>query len=108
MNLAYSSGLWITLKDKNGKEYELFAQSYNTYSDNTIEIISQVKNLELERGWIGDMCCCVTGGRDIVNGEIVDKSDIIEVYHNILLKSVKIDSADIDEITTWKYVFDKE
>jgi hypothetical protein len=108
MNLVYGMGLQITLRDKDGKEYELFAQSYNAYSDNTIEIIAQVKNSELKRGWIGDMFCCVQKGRDIVNGEIVDESDVDEVYHNILLKSVKIDSADIDEITTWKYVFEKE
>ena len=108
MNLVYSRGLRITLKDKGNKEYELFAQSYNAYSDNTIEIIAQIKNSELKRGWIGDMFCCAFDGRDILSGEIVEGLDVDEVHHNILLKSVKINSADIDEVTTWKYIFEKE
>jgi hypothetical protein len=107
MDLIYDAGLKIILKDKNGGESELLINSYNTYSDGSIEITTVVKNTELERGWVGDMVCCTPAGMDL-NGDIVEGTEICEMYHDVLLRSVKIDSAEFREAVTWKYIFLKD
>lgn len=107
MNLIYDGSLQIILRDKNGKEYELLAQSYNTYSDNSIEITTSFKNTELERGWVGDMVCRTPAGMDLM-GDVIEGTEICETYQDVLLKSAKIDNAEFREAMTWKYIFFKD
>ena len=108
MNVVYSGVPKITLKDKSGKEYELLISSYNTYSDNSIEMTTQIKNTELNRGWVGDLICYMPAGLDICTGDPVDGTDIYEVHCDVLLRSVKIDEAEFREGVTWKYIFLKD
>jgi hypothetical protein len=104
---VYNAGLKIILKSKNGEESELLINSYNTYSDGSIEITTSVKNAELERGWVGDMVCFTPAGMDLM-GDVVEGTEICETYHNVLLRSVKIDNAEFREAVTWKYIFLKD
>ena len=96
----------ITLKNDDG-EINMLMHSYNVYGDE-IKIESQVRETSLKRGWVGDMIFYLPAGKDFQYGNIVEGTDVREVYHDILLRSVKIDNAEIGEATTWVYTFLKD
>lgn len=97
----------IALRDKDGKEINMLIHSYDVYGDEIV-IKSQIRETELARGWTGDMICYVAAGQDYQNGNVIDGTDIRDVYHDILLRSVKIDSAAMQEAITWTYTFLKD
>lgn len=96
----------ITLKNGD-KEINMLIHSYDVYGDEIV-IKTQIRETELKRGWIGDMICYLPAGNDYQTGKIVEGTDIREVYHDILLRSVKIDSAEFQTTTIWVYTFLKD
>ena len=96
----------ITLKNEDG-EINMLIHSYDVYGDE-IKIESQIRETDLKRGWVGDMICYLPAGKDFQNGNIVEGTDTREVYHDILLRSVKIDSAEMKEAVVWAYTFIKD
>ena len=54
------------------------------------------------------MICYVPAGMDLATGKVVDGTDRRNVYHNVLLRSVEIDSAELQEPVTWVYTFLKD
>ena len=97
----------VALRDKNGNEIQMLIHSYDVYGDEIV-IKTQIRETELVRGWVGDMICYVAAGRDYQNGDVIDGTDIRDVYRDILLRSVKIDSAEMQEAVTWTYTFIKD
>ena len=98
----------ITLRDKNGNEIKMLICSYDTYGDDEIVIKSTIRETDLYRGWTGDMICYVPDGKDYLTGDVMDGTSISEIHRNILLKSVRIDSVEMQEATIWKYTFLKD
>lgn len=96
----------ITLKNGD-TEINMLIHSYDVYGDE-IRIKSQIRETELKRGWVGDMICYLPAGKDYQTGNVIEDTDIRDVYHDILLRSVKIDSAEFKEATTWVYTFLKD
>lgn len=96
----------ITLKNEAG-EINMLIRSYDVYGDE-IRIESQIRETDLKRGWVGDMICYLPAGKDFQYGEVVEGTDVREVYHDILLRSVRIDSAEMKEATNWVYTFLKD
>lgn len=97
----------ITLKSEAGDEINLLIHSYDTYSDEIV-FKSNIRETELKRGWVGDMVCYVPAGMDLVTGNVVEGTDTCDVYHNILLRNIKMDSAEFQEPVTWVYTFLKD
>lgn len=97
----------ITLRDKDGNEINMLIHSYDVYSDE-IRISSQIRETDLQRGWVGDMICYLPAGKDYQHGNVIEGTDIREVYHDILLRSVKIDSAEMQAAVNWVYTFLKD
>jgi hypothetical protein len=96
----------ITLKNEAG-EINMLIHSYDVYGDE-IKIESQIRETELKRGWVGDMICYIPAGKDFQSGKVIEGTDIREVYHDILLRSVRIDGAEIKAATNWVYTFLKD
>lgn len=96
----------ITLKNDAG-EINMLIHSYDVYGDE-IRITTQIRETDLKRGWVGDMICYIPAGKDYQCGNIVEGTDVQEVYHDILLRSVKIDSSEMGEAITWTYTFLKD
>ena len=107
MKVAEKGTPVITLRNEAGDEINLIIHSYDTYSDEIV-LKSNIRETDLKRGWVGDMICYVPAGMDIQTGKAVEGTDMREVYHNILLSSVKIDSAELQEPVTWVYTFIKD
>lgn len=97
----------ITLRNKDGNETNMLIHSYDVYGDEIV-IKSQIRETDLKRGWVGDMVCYVPAGRSIESYDVIEGTDIRDVYSNILLRSVKIDSAEGHEAITWTYTFLKD
>jgi hypothetical protein len=96
----------ITLKNETG-EINMLIHSYDVYGDEIV-IRSQIRETDLKRGWTGDMVCYVAAGRDYQNGDVIEDTDMRDVYRDVLLRSVKIDSAEMQEAVTWAYTFLKD
>lgn len=96
----------ITLKNET-EEINMLIYSYDVYGDEIV-IKSQIRETELIRGWVGDMICYVPAGRDYQNGNVIEGTDIRDVYRDVLLRSIKIDSAEFQEAVTWQYTFLKD
>lgn len=96
----------ITLKNETG-EINMLIHSYDVYGDEII-IKSQIRETNLKRGWTGDMVCYMADGRDYQNGDVIEGTDMRDVYKDVLLRSVKIDSAEMQEAVTWTYTFLKD
>jgi hypothetical protein len=96
----------ITLKNEIG-EINMLIHSYDVYGDEIV-IKSQIRETDLKRGWTGDMVCYVAAGRDYQNGDVIEGTDMRDVYRDVLLRSVKIDSAEMQEAITWTYTFLKD
>lgn len=96
----------ITLKNDDG-EINMLIHSYDVYGDE-IRIETQIRETDLKRGWVGDMICYLPAGQNYMYGEVVEGTDVREVYHDILLRSVKIDKAEMQEAVTWAYTFLKD
>lgn len=96
----------ITLKNDDG-EINMLIHSYDVYGDE-IKIESQIRETDLKRGWVGDMICYLPAGLDYQNGNVVEGTDVREVYRDILLRSVKIDGAEMKEAVNWVYTFLKD
>lgn len=96
----------ITLKNGD-EEINMLIHSYNVYGDE-IRIESQIRETDLKRGWVGDMICYIPAGKDIQSGNIVEGTDVRDVYHDILLRSVKIDGAEMKAAVNWVYTFLKD
>ena len=84
----------------NTNYYELYVDNVFD-SDDYIEIVSQIYNPSLNRGWVGEL---------IFKGHGSDYANDIEqpVTHqisNALLQNVQIWSVEMDEPITWKYRF---
>ena len=97
----------VTLRDKNGNEIQMIIHSYDVYGDEIV-IKTQIRETELARGWVGDMICHVAAGRDYQNGNVIDGTDLRDTYHDILLRSVNVDSAEMRAAVTWRYTFLKD
>jgi hypothetical protein len=97
----------ITLRDKDGNETNMLIHSYDVYGDEIV-IKTQIRETELTRGWVGDMICYVAAGRDHQNGDVIEGTDVRDIYRDVLLRSVKIDSAELQEAVTWSYTFLKD
>lgn len=97
----------IILRNEAGEEINLLIHSYDTYSDEIV-LKSNIRETDLKRGWVGDMICYVPAGMDLATGRVVDGTDRRNVYHNVLLRSVEIDSAELQEPVTWVYTFLKD
>ena len=97
----------IILRNEAGEEINLLIHSYDKYS-NEIVLTSNIRETDLKRGWVGDMICYVPTGMDLETGKVVDGTDRRNVYRNVLLRSVEIDSAELQEPVTWVYTFIKD
>ena len=107
MKVADKGAPLITLRNETGEEINLLINSYDTYSDEIV-LKSNIRETDLKRGWVGDMICYVPAGIDLATGKVVDGTDRRNVYHNVLLRSVEIDSAELQEPVTWVYTFLKD
>jgi hypothetical protein len=97
----------ITLRDKNGKETNMLINSFDVYGDEIV-IKTQIRETEFQRGWVGDMICYIPAGKSFESCYVVEGTDVRDVYRDILLRSVKIDSAEMQEAVTWTYTFLKD
>ena len=95
----------IALRDKNGNEIQMLICSYDTYGDDEIVIKSTIRETDLYRGWLGDMVCYVPDGKDYQMGNVIDGTSTSEVYRDVLLRNISIDSAEMQEAAMWKYTF---
>ena len=107
MKVADKGTPLITLRNEAGEEINLLINSYDTYSDEIV-LKSNIRETDLKRGWVGDMICYIPAGIDLATGKVVDGTDRRNVYHNVLLRSVEIDSAELQEPVTWVYTFFKD
>lgn len=96
----------ITLKNEDG-EINMLIHSYDVYGDE-IKIESQIRETELKRGWVGDMICYLPAGKDFQNGNVIEGTDVRDVYRDVLLRSVRIDGAEMKEAVNWVYTFLKD
>ena len=97
----------ITLRDKDGNEINMLIHSFDVYGDEIV-ITSQIRETELARGWVGDMICYVPAGTSLESCDVIEGTDVRDVYRDILLRSIRIDSAEMREAITWKYTFLKD
>ena len=107
MKVADKGTPLITLRNEAGEEINLLIHSYDTYSDEIV-LKSNIRETDLKRGWVGDMFCYVPAGMDLATGKVVDGTDRRNVYHNVLLRSIESDSAELQEPVTWVYTFLKD
>lgn len=107
MKVADAGAPLITLRNEAGEEINLIIHSYDTYSDEIV-LKSNIRETDLKRGWVGDMICYVPAGMNLATGKVVDGTDRRNVYHNVLLRSVEIDSAELQGPVTWVYTFLKD
>ena len=107
MKVAYKGTPLIILRNEAGEEINLLIHSYDTYSDEIV-LKSNIRETDLKRGWVGDMICYIPAGMDLATGKVVDGTDRRNVYNNVLLRSVEIDSAELQEPVTWVYTFLKD
>lgn len=96
----------ITLKNDDG-EINMLIHSYDVYGDE-IKLTTQIRETELKRGWVGDMICYLPAGKDFQNGNVIEGTDVQDIYHDVLLRSVKIDGAEMKEAVNWVYTFLKD
>ncbi len=106
MKVAYSNLPCLTLKDKSGKTFDVWANSYYELGDE-INIKTSFREEEINRGWIGDLsyqtaCGYGTGGKEVDNTEITD------TYTDVLLASISIYEAEFNAPIIWEYKFLKK
>lgn len=77
-----------------------------TETKDEIEIITQVYNNALKRGWIGNLSFQTHNTIDIVSCH--DTDPMRDSYDDVLLASVGILSAEPDGAVIWKYRFLKK
>ena len=106
MKIGYVGTPLITLKNETG-EISMLIHSYDVYGDEIV-VKTQLRETDLKRGWVGDMICYLPAGINYEGLDVVEGTDVRDVYHDILLRSVRIDSAEKQEGITWTYTFLKD
>ena len=100
-----SNNFDVICKDSRGDEYELLCFSYDEF-ENTITIETSVYNVELQRGWIGDLSYSAKKNFDIETADEYN-FEIIDTYKDVLLTNIT-PSASHESATVWKYTFLKK
>ena len=105
MEVVYERINRILLKNDNG---ELSLGHIYDFEDNRDEILirTQVDELNLKRGWIGDLTYDTTPGLGVEDEEIWSFG-ARDTFRDVLLASVKVWSTD-NGIITWEYRFLKK
>ena len=106
MKVAYSNLPCVTLKDKSGKTFDIWANSYYELGDE-INIKTSFRENEIKRGWIGDLSYQTTHGYG-TDGEKVDDTEVTDTYTDVLLTSVSIYEAEFNAPIIWEYKFLKK
>lgn len=96
----------ITLKDKSGKTFDLWLNSYNETSDE-IYLRTSFRESEVKRGWIGDLSYQTAEGCDMY-GEQIDGSEVLDTYVDVLLASISVYEATPGEPIIFEYRFLKK
>lgn len=97
--------LQVICLDKSGKTYNILCSDYDESIDE-IKVRTDIKNDELQRGWMGNLSYITLNAKDVVTGKDVDK-EVEGSYMDVLLKSVNIWTMTDGEIT-WEYTFLKK
>lgn len=105
MQIIYRSVEKVTLKDKDGKEFELPVESFCEYDDD-IRITTPFRRSDVQRGWVGDLTYETTEGIELQNCEKV--SSIKETLNNVLLKNILLTVSNHESPCDWEYIFLKK
>lgn len=106
MEVVYEYVKRVVLKNDNG---ELFLNFPCAFEENVDEILvrTQVVNTDLKRGWIGDLTYETSPGKDIRDDRI-DYDGARDIFHDVLLASVRIWESDVEGCITFEYRFLKK
>ena len=106
MKVAYSNLPCLTLKDKSGKTFDIWANSYYELGDE-INIKTSFREAEVNRGWIGDLSYQTACGYG-TNGKEVDDTEVADTYTDVLLASISVYEAEPNAPILWEYKFLKK
>ena len=106
MKVAYSNLPCVTLKDKSGKTFDIWMNSYNEIGDE-IWIRTAFREAEVNRGWLGDLSYQTACGYG-TDGKEVEGTEVADTYTDVLLASISVYEAEPNAPIIFEYKFLKK
>lgn len=97
----------IAFKNKNNNEIDFKILSFYE-TDEEIRIITQIRNENLKRGWIGDLTYETFEGWELDNCDKIPNQVVTETFKDVLLVRINLNEATYGSPCSWEYRFLKK